>query len=83
MSSELERARERYQTAKSEARKQAVVNLKPSIGVEFTIVGYGPRAAQALTDQWAGKHKSSWDWPEIFRRQQGATNCAFSLSMRN
>jgi hypothetical protein len=70
MSSEFERARARYQAAKSSARRQAALNLMPVFGVEFTVLGYGPRAAQALTDQWAGKHRSRWDWPEIFRRHK-------------
>jgi hypothetical protein len=70
MSSELERARARYQTAKTGARKQAALNLVPAIGVEFTIIGYGPRAAECLTDQWTGKDRSAWNWPEIFRRHK-------------
>jgi hypothetical protein len=68
MSSSVQRHREKYETARRNARTQAALNLRRPLGVEFGIAGWGAKAHEAFTVQWKGEPATGWDWPEIFRR---------------
>ncbi|WP_144445574.1 hypothetical protein [Inquilinus limosus] len=75
MSAELRRAKERYERDRDTARREAALNLRPHLAVDFRLSGWTGKTLGAYFDQWgpADRHPDGdWDWPEIIRRHNDA-----------
>ena len=60
------RARQRYETAAENARREAALRVVKMIGIDFSLGRWAARAREAYPAQWADQ--SQFDWPEVFRR---------------
>jgi hypothetical protein len=67
----LQRAKDRYDRIKDEARLAANIALRPHYG-DFRLDRWTAKAREAYDQQWTHRHPDSaqWDWHEIFRRHR-------------
>ena len=71
MSSELRRAKVRYQTASDNSNRVAAQTVSAVLGVSVHVTGWSRRAQEAYEKQWLPLPRHSdgdFDWPEVFRR---------------
>ena len=69
MSAELERAKVRYMTCRTDSYAVAAANLRAAVAVPFRFTDWSGRALLAISEQWgAERHPdSSWEWADIIR----------------
>jgi hypothetical protein len=70
LSMQLQRAKARYELARNEAYRLTEADLRPVIGISFSVSDWAARSANAYAGQWSSdRHPdASWNWPEIFRK---------------